>query len=94
MQRFQTVDYGLRCRLRDSLCNVGDDLYFVTDSESPRRRLIAVNLQTPAERREVNRDTDDVLQSASLLGDRWFTDELARCSQCCETAQARWHRDS
>ncbi len=56
--------------------NVGDDLYFVTDSESPRRRLIAVNVQTPAERREVIATTDDVLQSASLLGDRWFTTYL------------------
>ncbi len=56
--------------------NVDDDLYFVTDSESPRRRLIVVNVKTPTERREVIATTDDVLQSASLLGDRWFTTYL------------------
>jgi prolyl oligopeptidase len=51
----------------------GDELYFITDSEAPRRRLIAVNLADPKKRREVIATTDDVLQSANLLGERWFT---------------------
>jgi prolyl oligopeptidase len=51
----------------------GDELFFITDSEAPRRRLIAVSLTDPAKRREVIATTDDVLQSANLLGDRWFT---------------------
>jgi len=55
------------------VANIDDELFFITDSQSPRRRLIAVNALDPKQRREVIATTDDVLQSASLLGDRWFT---------------------
>ncbi len=51
----------------------GDELFFITDSDAPRRRLIAVNVGSPSVKREVIGTTGDVLQSASLLGDRWFT---------------------
>ncbi|MGV3484821.1 MAG: prolyl oligopeptidase family serine peptidase [Planctomycetaceae bacterium] len=51
----------------------GGEMFFITDSEAPRRRLIAVDINQPAQRREVIAATQDVLQSASLLGDRWFT---------------------
>ena len=54
----------------------GDELFFVTDSDAPRRRLIAVNVNSPAVKREVIATTGDVLQSASLLGNRWFTTYL------------------
>ncbi len=50
-----------------------DEMFFVTDSNAPRRRLIAVKISDPTQRREVIATTDDVLQSVSLLGDRWFT---------------------
>lgn len=53
--------------------NKGDEMFFVTDADAPRRRLIAVNLDDASKRREVIATTSDVLQSASLLGDRWFT---------------------
>ena len=51
----------------------GDEMFFITDSDAPRRRLIAVKITEPSQRREVIATNDDVLQSASLLGDRWFT---------------------
>lgn len=53
--------------------NEGDEMFFITDEDAPRRRLIAVNLDDASKRREVIATTSDVLQSASLLGDRWFT---------------------
>lgn len=53
--------------------NEGDEMFFITDADAPRRRLIAVNLDDASKRREVIATTSDVLQSASLLGDRWFT---------------------
>ncbi len=54
----------------------GDEMFFVTDADAERNRLIAVNVNSPQTRREVIAQTDDVLQSVSLLGDRWFTTYL------------------
>ncbi len=60
----------------DFINNDGDELFFITDSDAPRRRLIAVNLLDGSDRRELIAESDDVLQGASLLGDRWFVDYL------------------
>jgi prolyl oligopeptidase len=53
--------------------NEDDEMFFITDADAPRRRLIAIDLDDASKRREVIATTGDVLQSASLLGDRWFT---------------------
>jgi len=55
------------------IANIDDELFFITDSGAARRRLIAVKASDPKQRREVVATTDDVLQAANLLGDRWFT---------------------
>jgi prolyl oligopeptidase len=54
----------------------GDELFFLTDSDAPRRRLIAVNVNDGSSRREVIATGDDVLESVSLFGDRFFANHL------------------
>lgn len=56
--------------------NEGDQLLFVTDSQAPRRRLIAVDANHGDSRREIIAQTDDVLEDVSLLGDRLFATYL------------------
>ncbi len=53
---------------------VDDTLYFVTDHEAPKRRLIAVDVNNPARDawREVIAETDDVLESVSLFGETFY----------------------
>ena len=50
----------------------GDTMYFVTDHEAPKRRLIAVDAARGGEHRqswqEVIAETDDVLEAVSLFG--------------------------
>ncbi len=55
--------------------NDGDVLYFVTDNDAPRRRLIAVDARNPSrdQWKEVIAQGSDVLEQANLLGDRFFT---------------------
>jgi len=50
-------------------------LYFLTDHEAPRRRLIAIDAQNPARAqwREVISEQEEVIESAHLLGNRFFT---------------------
>ncbi|MGI9473154.1 MAG: prolyl oligopeptidase family serine peptidase [Rubripirellula sp.] len=52
----------------------GDTLYFLTDHEAPKRRLIAVQAGNTDrdEWREVIAETDDVLESANLFGDTFY----------------------
>ena len=49
-------------------------LYFLTDHQAPRRRVIAVDATKPQRDhwQEVIPQSDDVLQSVNLLGDRFF----------------------
>ncbi len=54
----------------------GDELFFLTDSDAPRRRVIAVNVYDGDQRREVIPQSDDVLQSVSLFGNRLFVNYL------------------
>ncbi len=54
----------------------GDELFFVTDSQAPRRRVIGVKADDGDVRREVIAETEDVLESVSLFGDRWFAEYL------------------
>lgn len=51
-----------------------DTLFFITDHQAPRRRLIAVDVNHPQrdQWREVIAETDDVLQSANLFGDTFY----------------------
>ncbi len=58
------------------VAHVDDELFFVTDSEAPRRRLIAVSLLDPSKRREVIAQGEDVLESATLFGDQWYVGYL------------------
>jgi prolyl oligopeptidase len=54
----------------------GDELFFLTDSDAPRRRLIAVNVNDGSLRREVIATGDDVLESISLFGDTFIANYL------------------
>ena len=56
------------------VASVDDTLYFVTDHEAPKRRLIAVDVNNPARDawREVIAETDDVLESVSLFGETFY----------------------
>lgn len=60
----------------DFINNDGDELFFLTDSDAPRRRVIAVNVHDGNQRREVVPQSDDVLESVSLFGDRLFVNYL------------------
>ena len=55
-----------------------DTLYFVTDQDAPRRRLIAVTAGNPDrdDWREVIAETEDVLESVSLFGDTFYASWL------------------
>ncbi|QEG43400.1 Prolyl endopeptidase precursor [Roseimaritima ulvae] len=50
-------------------------MYFLTDHEAPRRRLIALNAEQPQRDgwQEVIAQQEEVLESVHLLGDRFFT---------------------
>jgi prolyl oligopeptidase len=50
--------------------NVGDDLYFRTNDDAPRNRLIVINAKQPGREhwREVIAQSDDVLSGVSLVG--------------------------
>lgn len=48
----------------------GDEMFFVTDADAPRRRVIAVKTSDGTQRREVVAQGDDVIESANLFGDR------------------------
>ncbi len=60
------------------IASVEDTLYFVTDYDAPKRRLIAVT--AGAENRdgwiEVIEETDDVLETASLFGETFYASYL------------------
>jgi prolyl oligopeptidase len=50
------------------LGNDGDTLYFQTDLEAPKGRVVAIALAKPAEQRPVLPESEDAMQSASLVG--------------------------
>ncbi|WP_231616081.1 prolyl oligopeptidase family serine peptidase [Novipirellula artificiosorum] len=55
-----------------------DVLYFLTDHEAPRRRLIAVTVGNSgrADWKEVVGESDDVLESVSLFGETFYLNSL------------------
>jgi prolyl oligopeptidase len=67
--------------------SVDDTLYFVTDHEAPKRRLIAVEAADSDRQRwkEVIAESDDVLESASLFAQtfyaRWLHDARSRVTR-------------
>jgi prolyl oligopeptidase len=50
------------------LGNDGDTFYFQTDLEAPKGRVVAIALGQPARQRTVLPETEDAMQSASLVG--------------------------
>ncbi|MDG2221269.1 MAG: prolyl oligopeptidase family serine peptidase [Rubripirellula sp.] len=60
------------------VASVGETLYFVTDNEAPKRRLIAVKAgdETRDVWREVIAETQDVLESISLFGETFYASWL------------------
>ena len=54
--------------------SIEDTLYFVTDYEAPKRRLIAVDVNNPAREnwQQVIPESDDVIESASLFGETLY----------------------
>ena len=58
--------------------SVGSTLYFVTDNDAPRRRLISVDADSPQREnwKEVVAESEDVLQSVSLFGETLYADYL------------------
>lgn len=60
---------------------IGSDestLYILTDHEAPRRRVIAIDANDPNRDRwrELIPETDNVIESCSLLGDEFFTTSM------------------
>ncbi|KAA5538762.1 S9 family peptidase [Roseiconus nitratireducens] len=62
----------------DFVASVGDTMYFLTDHEAPRRRIIAVDTNAPQrdQWREVVAESEDVIQSASLFDETFYVDSL------------------
>ncbi|WP_390620383.1 prolyl oligopeptidase family serine peptidase [Stieleria varia] len=54
--------------------SVDDTLYFMTDHEAPRRRVIAVDTNAPQRENwvEVIAETEDVIESVSLFGETFY----------------------
>jgi prolyl oligopeptidase len=67
--------------------SVEDTMYFVTDHEAPKRRLIAVDAANPDRQgwKEVIAESDDVLETASLFSQtfyvRWLQDARSRVTR-------------
>jgi prolyl oligopeptidase len=64
---------------------VGNDgrlFYFVTDSEAPRKRLVAIDIERPGREhwRDLIPQSDDILQRVSLVGDQFFATYLKDAS--------------
>ncbi len=60
------------------VASVQDTLYFLTDHQAPKRRVIAVQADQPNREdwREVIGETDDVLESVSLFGETFYASWL------------------
>ena len=58
--------------------SVGQTMYFLTDHQAPRRRVIAVDLDAPQRSawREVIPENEDVLESISLFGETFYASYL------------------
>jgi len=58
--------------------NVSDELYFRTNNDAPKNRLIAIDVEDPdpANWRQVIPETDDVLDGVSLVGGRIIADYM------------------
>ncbi|HEX9852927.1 MAG TPA: prolyl oligopeptidase family serine peptidase, partial [Woeseiaceae bacterium] len=50
--------------------SIGSELYFRSNKDAPRGRLIAIDLEDPENWREVIPQAEDVLSKASLIGNR------------------------
>ncbi|MCA9060130.1 MAG: S9 family peptidase, partial [Planctomycetaceae bacterium] len=87
----QAVPYELIDNFEYEYSFVGNDgplLYFQTNLEAPRRRVIAIDLQQPAQEhwKEVIPQTENALSSVGLVGDLFFCDYLKDA-----TTQIRLH---
>jgi prolyl oligopeptidase len=62
----------------DFIASVEETLYFLTDHEAPRRRVISVSAKDPARENwnEVVAETSDVIQSVSLFGETFYVNSL------------------
>jgi prolyl oligopeptidase len=58
--------------------NVGDELFFRTNKDAPRNRLIAIDVNNPQPRnwREIIPQADDVLDGVSLVGGKIIADYM------------------
>ncbi|MCA9138552.1 MAG: S9 family peptidase [Planctomycetales bacterium] len=62
----------------DFVASVDDTLFFLTDHEAPRRRIIAIDATSPEREnwKQVVAETTDVIESASLFGETFYVDSL------------------
>jgi prolyl oligopeptidase len=58
--------------------NIGDTLYFRSDKDAPRGRLIAIDLDTPDESawREIIPESEDLLKQVTLVGGRFIAEYM------------------
>lgn len=56
----------------------GDTLFFMTDDDAPRQRVIGIDVNQPAEKNwtTIVAESDDVIESVSLLGDTFYVTYL------------------
>ncbi|WP_182866068.1 prolyl oligopeptidase family serine peptidase [Rhodopirellula sp. JC639] len=62
----------------DFIGSIDDTMYFLTDHQAPRRRVIAVDVSAPERDhwKEVIGQSEDVIESVSLFGETFYVDAL------------------
>ncbi len=62
----------------DFIASVDDTMYFLTDHQAPRRRVIAVDVTSPEREhwKQVIGESSDVIESVSLFGETFYVDAL------------------
>jgi prolyl oligopeptidase len=62
----------------DFIDNVGSTFYFSTDSKAPRQRIVAIDVNKPAESnwKEIVAESKDTLSNAHIIGNRLVTEYL------------------
>ena len=62
----------------DFIDNVGSTFYFSTDRKAPRQRIVAIDVNKPAESnwKEIVKESQDTLANAHMIGNRLVTEYL------------------
>ncbi len=56
------------------------ELYFLTNADAPKKKLIAINVSVKSDIKEIIPESEDVLQTLSIVGNRIFTEYIHNAS--------------